>query len=74
MQADAALARAVAGLGGAVVLGAVSDWSPKALKAALSDLAEALPRPERSGLGRHHRHADDASGGSVEGRKDAWRV
>ena len=24
----------------------------------------ALPRPERSGLGRHHRHADDASGGS----------
>jgi hypothetical protein len=32
---------------------------------------DALSRPERSVLGRHHRHADDVSGGSAPGREAA---
>src|SRR5438270_13865752 len=35
--------------------------------------ADALPQPERPGLGRHHRHSDAASGGTADGCEAAWR-
>jgi hypothetical protein len=34
--------------------------------------ADALPRRERAPLGRHHRPANDVSGGETEGRPIAW--